>query len=95
MGYNSSFHLATLGYRVFSQCAHPAFRPNTLFLIITQLPQISFGQNKSFFDLLMEFNNLNFHQLADNGPNFKNNHWWSQLLTFCKTLDPCWESRRG
>ncbi|MFS7979638.1 hypothetical protein Hanom_Chr10g00930051 [Helianthus anomalus] len=42
----------------------------------------------------MEFNNPNFHQLADNGPNFKNSHWWSQLLTFCKTLDPCWV-RRG
>ncbi|MFS8023140.1 hypothetical protein Hanom_Chr16g01447951 [Helianthus anomalus] len=43
----------------------------------------------------MEFNNTNFHQLADNGPNFKNNHWRSQLLTFCKTLDPCLERRRG
>ncbi|MFS7921983.1 hypothetical protein Hanom_Chr03g00243321 [Helianthus anomalus] len=43
----------------------------------------------------MEFNNPNFHQLADNEPNFKNNHCRSQLLTFCKTLDPCWESRRG
>ncbi|MFS7908794.1 hypothetical protein Hanom_Chr01g00087271 [Helianthus anomalus] len=43
----------------------------------------------------MEFNNPNFHQLADNGHNFKNNHWQSQLLTFFKTLDPCWESRRG
>ncbi|MFS7972800.1 hypothetical protein Hanom_Chr09g00849111 [Helianthus anomalus] len=39
----------------------------------------------------MEFNNPNFHQLADNGPNFKDNHWRSQLLTFCKTLDPCLE----
>ncbi|MFS7941036.1 hypothetical protein Hanom_Chr05g00471471 [Helianthus anomalus] len=38
---------------------------------------------------LMEFNNPNFHQLADNGPNFKNSRWRSQLLTFCKTLDPC------
>ncbi|KAF5815272.1 hypothetical protein HanXRQr2_Chr03g0121211 [Helianthus annuus] len=43
----------------------------------------------------MEFNNPNFHQLADNGPNFKNSHWRSQLLTFCKTMDPCWERRRG
>ncbi|MFS7935284.1 hypothetical protein Hanom_Chr05g00401681 [Helianthus anomalus] len=43
----------------------------------------------------MEFNNPSFHQLADNGPNFKNNHWRSQLLTFCKSLDPCWEIRRG
>ncbi|MFS8000896.1 hypothetical protein Hanom_Chr13g01183941 [Helianthus anomalus] len=43
----------------------------------------------------MEFNNHNFYQLADNGPNFKNNHWRSQLLTFCKTLDPCLERRRG
>ncbi|MFS7931896.1 hypothetical protein Hanom_Chr04g00361411 [Helianthus anomalus] len=43
----------------------------------------------------MEFNNLSFHQLADNGHNFKNNHWRSQLLTFCKTLHPCWESMRG
>ncbi|MFS8029367.1 hypothetical protein Hanom_Chr16g01521471 [Helianthus anomalus] len=42
----------------------------------------------------MEFNNPNFHQLADNGPNFKNNHWWSQLLTFCKTLVPCWKTMR-
>ncbi|MFS7925676.1 hypothetical protein Hanom_Chr04g00287871 [Helianthus anomalus] len=33
----------------------------------------------------MEFNNPNFHQLAGNGPNFKNSHWRSQLLTFCKT----------
>ncbi|MFS7931969.1 hypothetical protein Hanom_Chr04g00362241 [Helianthus anomalus] len=38
---------------------------------------------------IMKFNNPNFHQLADNGPNFKNSHWRSQLLTFCKTLDPC------
>ncbi|MFS7927293.1 hypothetical protein Hanom_Chr04g00307341 [Helianthus anomalus] len=38
---------------------------------------------------IMEFNNPNFHQLAGNGPNFKNSHWRSQLLTFCKTLDPC------
>ncbi|MFS8034643.1 hypothetical protein Hanom_Chr17g01583521 [Helianthus anomalus] len=43
----------------------------------------------------MEFNNLNFHQLAGNGPNFKNSHWRSQLLKYCKTLDPCWERRRG
>ncbi|MFS7902357.1 hypothetical protein Hanom_Chr01g00010361 [Helianthus anomalus] len=42
----------------------------------------------------MEFINLNFHQLVDNGPNFKNNYWWSQLLTFCKTLDRCLERRR-
>ncbi|MFS7965066.1 hypothetical protein Hanom_Chr08g00757721 [Helianthus anomalus] len=42
-----------------------------------------------FYLGLMEFHNLNFHQLADNGPNFKNNHWRYQLLTFCKTLDPC------
>ncbi|MFS7955336.1 hypothetical protein Hanom_Chr07g00641441 [Helianthus anomalus] len=42
----------------------------------------------------MEFNNPNFHRLADNGFNFKNSHWRSQLLIFCKTLDPCWE-RRG
>ncbi|MFS7951126.1 hypothetical protein Hanom_Chr07g00591291 [Helianthus anomalus] len=39
----------------------------------------------------MEFNNPNFYQLANNGPNFKNNHWRS---TFCKTLDPCLERRR-
>ncbi|MFS8015108.1 hypothetical protein Hanom_Chr15g01352501 [Helianthus anomalus] len=38
---------------------------------------------------IMEFNNPNFHQLAGNGPNFKNSHWRSQLLTFCRTLDPC------
>ncbi|MFS8033051.1 hypothetical protein Hanom_Chr17g01564891 [Helianthus anomalus] len=38
---------------------------------------------------IMEFNNPNFHQLAGNGPNFKNSHWRSQLLTFCKTLDLC------
>ncbi|MFS7972968.1 hypothetical protein Hanom_Chr09g00851061 [Helianthus anomalus] len=31
----------------------------------------------------------NFHQLVGNGPNFKNSHWRSQLLTFCKTLDHC------
>ncbi|MFS8011174.1 hypothetical protein Hanom_Chr14g01305811 [Helianthus anomalus] len=43
----------------------------------------------------MEFNNPSFQQFAHNGPNFKNNHWRSQLLTFYKTLDPCWESRRG
>ncbi|MFS8024106.1 hypothetical protein Hanom_Chr16g01459351 [Helianthus anomalus] len=43
----------------------------------------------------MEFNNHSFHQLADNGPNFKNNYWRFQLLTFCKTLYPYWESRRG
>ncbi|MFS8030275.1 hypothetical protein Hanom_Chr17g01532081 [Helianthus anomalus] len=43
----------------------------------------------------MEFNNPNFHKLADNGSNFKNNHWQSQLLIFCKTLDPCLERRRG
>ncbi|MFS7958207.1 hypothetical protein Hanom_Chr07g00675511 [Helianthus anomalus] len=43
----------------------------------------------------MEFNNLNFHQLADNGPNFKNNHWRSQLLTFCKTLDLDWRGGEG
>ncbi|MFS7889500.1 hypothetical protein Hanom_Chr00s000004g01607721 [Helianthus anomalus] len=43
----------------------------------------------------MEFNNPNFHQLADNVPNFKNYHWRSQLLTFCKTLDPCLKRRRG
>ncbi|MFS7910181.1 hypothetical protein Hanom_Chr02g00103221 [Helianthus anomalus] len=41
------------------------------------------------FKGIMEFNNPNFHQLAGNGPNFKNSHWRSQLLTFCKTLDPC------
>ncbi|MFS7953098.1 hypothetical protein Hanom_Chr07g00614611 [Helianthus anomalus] len=38
---------------------------------------------------IMEFNNPNFHQLVGNGPNFKNSNWRSQLLTFCKTLDPC------
>ncbi|MFS8024737.1 hypothetical protein Hanom_Chr16g01466921 [Helianthus anomalus] len=38
---------------------------------------------------IMEFNNPNFHRLAGNGPNFKNSHWRSQLLIFCKTLDPC------
>ncbi|MFS7959016.1 hypothetical protein Hanom_Chr08g00685701 [Helianthus anomalus] len=43
----------------------------------------------------MEFNNHNFHQFVGNIPNFKNNHWRSQLLTFCKTLDPCLERRRG
>ncbi|MFS7975275.1 hypothetical protein Hanom_Chr10g00878551 [Helianthus anomalus] len=48
-----------------------------------------------FYYGIMEFNNPSFYQLVDNGPNFKNNHWRSQLLTFCKTLDPCWESRRG
>ncbi|MFS7950891.1 hypothetical protein Hanom_Chr07g00588501 [Helianthus anomalus] len=32
----------------------------------------------------MKFNNLHFHQLVGNGPNFKNSHWRSQLLTFCK-----------
>ncbi|MFS7940136.1 hypothetical protein Hanom_Chr05g00460131 [Helianthus anomalus] len=42
-----------------------------------------------FFYGIMEFNNPNFHQLADNGPNFKNSHWRSQLLTFCKIMDPC------
>ncbi|MFS7942687.1 hypothetical protein Hanom_Chr06g00491331 [Helianthus anomalus] len=42
----------------------------------------------------MEFNNPNFHQLAGNGPNFKNSHWRSQLLTFCKTLDPCYHRPR-
>ncbi|MFS7988734.1 hypothetical protein Hanom_Chr11g01038351 [Helianthus anomalus] len=48
-----------------------------------------------FFYGIMEFNNPNFHQLAGNGPSFKTSHWRSQLLTFCKTLDPCWESMRG
>ncbi|MFS8018721.1 hypothetical protein Hanom_Chr15g01395341 [Helianthus anomalus] len=48
-----------------------------------------------FIKGILEFNNPNFHQLANNGPNFKNNHWRSQLLTFCKTLDPWCESRRG
>ncbi|MFS8004552.1 hypothetical protein Hanom_Chr13g01227211 [Helianthus anomalus] len=43
----------------------------------------------------MEFNNPNFHQLADNGPNFKSNHWRSQLLTFCKTLDLAWRGEGG
>ncbi|MFS7916139.1 hypothetical protein Hanom_Chr02g00173621 [Helianthus anomalus] len=38
---------------------------------------------------IMKFNNPNFHQLAGNRPNFKNSHWRSQLLTYCKTLDPC------
>ncbi|MFS8015107.1 hypothetical protein Hanom_Chr15g01352491 [Helianthus anomalus] len=49
--------------------------------------------NVSLIFGIMKFNNLNFHQLAGNGPNFKNSHWRSQLLTFCKTLDPSWESR--
>ncbi|MFS7994769.1 hypothetical protein Hanom_Chr12g01109971 [Helianthus anomalus] len=43
----------------------------------------------NFLKGIMEFNNPNFHRLAGNGPNFKNSHRRSQLLTFCKTLDPC------
>ncbi|MFS7901383.1 hypothetical protein Hanom_Chr00s202058g01838251 [Helianthus anomalus] len=54
------------------------------------LKQVETNKSRCYAYLLgiKEFNNLNFHQLAGKGPNFKNNHWRSQLLTFCKTLDP-------
>ncbi|MFS7966750.1 hypothetical protein Hanom_Chr09g00777451 [Helianthus anomalus] len=63
--------------------------PDSILISIIMSFSLVFHKSQLLLLGIMEFNNPNFHQLAGNGLNFKNSHWRSKLLTFCKTLDSC------